>query len=876
MHHSRSTDWRIWEIARTAGGAYIGCVTFVGRELQLSRLDEVIEESRRGGSHIAFLAGGAGAGKSSLLQAFVSRAESAHPDLVSAIATCNAQAGLGDPYLPFLDLVTQLTGNVESRVAQGALTDKSASRLRRIASLSADLLVEYAPDLIGTLIPGSSLIVGVVKRAAEKAGMVDKLNARLSGASAEAQEVDAGRIMERYTTLIRELAARVPLLLVIDDLHWGDPSSIALLFHLVQHLGDAPVVIIGAYRPNDITFGRGGERHPLVQVLNELKRYYGDVVIDIEQTSEAERRAFVDALIDREPNELDERFRTALLGHTRGHPLFTVELLRNLQERGDVFTNDRGVWTAAEKLDWSVLPSRVEGVVQERIGRLDNDLREILRVASVEGESFTAEIIARVEELSERLLLRKLTEDLQKRHQLVSEGEVRKVGGQWLSNYAFTQALVQQYVYNDLSKREKMMLHSSIAEILEQLYGRNFDDVAAQLAHHYYLAGDNEKAFFYSMYVARRAIRQGACGEALHQLDLALGLVPSLAPGLRDVRELEVHAARVAAIRALRGWDAPDLIAACTRAQEISALEVSAEVAAILFGLSAVRMLHLELDEAAAFAGECLRLGEELGDPAVILQAHAAHAAIAFWRGAFEECRTATEKAERMFATAGSDEIARAGQDSRSLALTFAALSNSILGDAESAEMSQDALTDLIATSSHPFTDALSLQGLGWKAFHDRDARRAGEAAAGLRVVAERYDIASARSAARIFGGWSENGLHELLEGSRETGAFGARLERTLHAVMIAECCLRGRRIDEGLAAATEGIELARSGPRAYLSELLRVRGELRLESGDAAGAERDLAEAMETAIAQKAVAFELRAREVRSRLEQKGPLSRP
>src|SRR5688500_8580843 len=124
-------------------------------------------------------------------------------------------------------------------------------------------------------------------------------------------------------------------------------------------------------------------------------------------------------------------------------------------------------------------------------------------------------------------------------------------------------------VYINMSKREKMMMHSRNGEILEQIYGRNFDEVAAQLSHHYYLAGDNEKAFFYSMYVARRAIRQGACAEALHHLDLALGLVPSLAPGLRDVRELEVHAARVAAIRTLRGWEAHELMDDCARAPEV-------------------------------------------------------------------------------------------------------------------------------------------------------------------------------------------------------------------------------------------------------------------------------------------------------------------
>jgi len=117
-----------------------------------------------------------------------------------------------------------------------------------------------------------------------------------------------------------------------------------------------------------VSLGRGGERHPLEPVLNELKRYLGDVWVDLAQTEKAEGRQFVDALLDSEPNRLGEGFRQALFRHTGGHPLFTIELLREMQERGDLI-EDEGRWVEGPTLNWGALPARVQGVIEERIGR---------------------------------------------------------------------------------------------------------------------------------------------------------------------------------------------------------------------------------------------------------------------------------------------------------------------------------------------------------------------------------------------------------------------------------------------------------------------------------------------------------------------------
>ncbi|NIM31746.1 MAG: hypothetical protein GTN60_10545, partial [Pseudomonas stutzeri] len=113
--------------------------------------------------------------------------------------------------------------------------------------------------------------------------------------------------------------------------------------------------------------------------------------------------------------------RQALFQHTQGHALFTVELLRDARERGALQQDAAGRWVEGPTLDWRTLPAKVEGVIEKRIGRLARDLREILAVASVEGEDFTAQAIASVLGVRERPLLRQLSRRLEKRHRLVRE-----------------------------------------------------------------------------------------------------------------------------------------------------------------------------------------------------------------------------------------------------------------------------------------------------------------------------------------------------------------------------------------------------------------------------------------------------------------------
>jgi len=297
----------------------------------------------------------------------------------------------------------------------------------------------------------------------------------------------------------------------LDDLQWADGGSCSLLFHLGKRIAGSRIMILGAYRPSEVALGRAGERHPLETALNEVRRLYGDNLLDL---GLVEGRAFVDAFLDSEPNQLNEEFRQSLFALSQGQPLATVELLRGLQERGGLVRDNAGRWSVGSMLDWSALPARVEAMIAERVARLDEQQRHVLQVAGVEGETFTAEVVARVVGLAEGDAIRLLSEDLDRGHRLVRAEGVRRQDGQRLSTYRFRHILIQKYLYSTLDAVERPHLHDAIASALQALHREQTDDVAGELARHFTAAGATDQAADFLKRAGDRAGALIAPGEA--------------------------------------------------------------------------------------------------------------------------------------------------------------------------------------------------------------------------------------------------------------------------------------------------------------------------------------------------------------------------
>ena len=504
---------------------------FVAREHELEQLDGYLGRALAAQGMVCFVTGEAGSGKTALVTEFARRAQNEHGSLVVAIGQSDAQTGSGDSYLPFREVLRQLTGDVETKLAQGAITPENAGRLRRLLAFSGRALVEVGPDLIDIFVPWAGLATRAAAFAADKIGWLDRMEQRLIKRR-ESQDigqtgVEQDHIFEQYTNVLNRLAEQQPLLLVLDDLQWADVASISLLFRLGRRIGGSHILVVGTYRPEEVSLGRGGARHPLEKVLAEFKRYFGDICVELDQVPEAEGRHFVDAIIDTEPNRLGEEFRQALHHHTSGHPLFTIELLRAMQERGDLVCDDEGRWVEGPTLDWAAFPARVEGVIEERIGRLKEDLRAILTVGSVEGEYFTAEVVARVQEANVRQLIRQLSGELEEQHHLVSARGVRRIAGHRLSEYQFQHSLFQTYLYNGLDEAERAYLHEDVGLVLEELYGDQADGMAVQLARHFEEAGLVKKAIHYLRRAGGQAADRYANEEAGDYFSRALDLAPA-------------------------------------------------------------------------------------------------------------------------------------------------------------------------------------------------------------------------------------------------------------------------------------------------------------------------------------------------------------
>jgi tetratricopeptide (TPR) repeat protein len=597
--------------------------TFIGRKAELQWLEGFLEKATTGQLQVAFIAGEAGAGKSCLVEKFIHDEEGADTSVIAAFGECNAHTGSGDPYLPFRQLLTALTTDPEDRKSTTQIgTAKRTAQLKGFVRVSSEMLLKFGPDLIGVFVPGAGLVTRVATEVALSSGLANKLSEQVGKRTGSEPvkvnpALDQEKIFEQYASVLKALSKDRTLILVLDDLQWADSGSVNLLFYLARQLADSRVLLLGTYRPDDVALGRDGARHPFESTLNELKRYHGDIVLDLSRADSDERRAFTSDLIDAEPNHLDAAFREQLFMHTDGQPLFTVELLRNLQERGSLVKDKDGCWIQGTSLDWDTLPPRVEGVIGERIARLPEGLRETLNVSSVMGNEFIAQVIARVQKAEELELIRNLTRDLEKRYLLVFEQGEIKTGKQFLSIYRFSHILTQQYLYGELSVGERRMLHGEIAETLESLSANNSDQFALQLARHYEEAGNAEKAIHYWTLAGDSAYQVYAQNEAIAAYARALELGKEATLDMEQLLYLYSRRGRAMELlgqfeQALKNYDE---MLSTAREHQDRRMELDAMMASSTLYSTPTSVMDPEKGQ--SLAEEALKLAQELGDQSI-------------------------------------------------------------------------------------------------------------------------------------------------------------------------------------------------------------------------------------------------------------------
>jgi transcriptional regulator with XRE-family HTH domain/tetratricopeptide (TPR) repeat protein len=617
---------------------------FVARERELAQLDGHLETTLAGNGQVVFILGEAGRGKTRLMAEFARRAQETHLDLVVAVGHCNAQAGSGDPYLPFRDVLNMLTGDLEARWIAGNISPEQVLRLWALLPHTIQAITERGPTLIDLLVLGMPLVRRIIPYIPHQVDWLEKFQTLLEQQKTQPANLEQSQLLEEVTQVLRALATRQPLLLLLDDLQWVDDASKNLLFHLGRRLAGSRILILGAYRPSEIALGRPTgspgqtEQHPLEPVINEFKRYFGNIQLDLGRFVPSEGRAFVDAFLDSEPNRLGEVFRENLFQHTKGHPLFTVEMLRNMQENGNLIQDEAGQWIESAASAAYKLPARVEAVIEQRINRLDETLQDILTLASVEGELFTVQVAACILEIDERQVLHRLTRDLEQRHRLVREHSEERVDQQRLNRYQFGHVLFQEYLYHRLGPGEQRLYHREVAEALEAIFEthtreiittllhqsakigevleRPYPDCLARfgpsLVHHFWRGQEWAKAAGYAMCVGTAAMKTYALREAIEYYERALEAldkVPHPPP------ELTYEAAIRWVEAAFKFRPYPEQLRRLGRAETIARdLNDKPRLIRALHWTANVHLARGLWMRAGTALMECLALAEELGN----------------------------------------------------------------------------------------------------------------------------------------------------------------------------------------------------------------------------------------------------------------------
>ena len=862
---------------------------FVAREQELDKLGKFFEATLAGKGQMAFVTGEAGSGKTALVQEFARRAQESQEDLVVAMGNCNAHTGVGDPYLPFREVLNFLTGDVEDRWAVRAITREQASRLWNILPLSVKALLDTGPDLINTFVPGAALVTRAAayeRRGTPWLTQLKKLVERKATLPPDSM-LQQNDLFEQYTRMLRMLAKHQPLLLVLDDLQWADPGSINLLFHLGRRIEGSRILIIGAYRADEVALGREGERHPLEPVLNEFKRILGEVELEI---FKAEDRQFIDDFLDTEPNKLGCAFRDTFFRQTKGHPLFTIELLRGMKEQSVLVKDKKGQWIEGPELNWEVLPARVDAVIEERIGRLPEKLREVLKIASVEGESFTAEVVARLQKTDVQEMVRILSSELDKRHHLVSAKGIRHVNGQRLSIYLFQHILFQRYLYSSLDEVERPHLHEEVGTVLEMFYREQAEEIAVQLARHFQEAGITAKAVEYLYKAGDKATRVSASQEAISHFSKGLELLKTLPDtNERTQQELALQVALAGQMLAIKGYAAPEVGKVCARARELC-LQVgeSPLLFPTLFLLNNFHGLRAEYQIALELAEQMFSLAESSDEPLLLAIAHLAKGWVLYNLGEFSQALSHLEHMIDFYDPQQHSSFAFIfGGDFGVYALGWGSHVLGILGHLDKAlKRSKEGLR-LARKLDHPFSLAFSLSVIGayFHIFISRDVEEVKKYVKPLIKLAAEKGFTFYQAMGLGWQGWQqaeegqfEEAINYIHQGWGIHQAVGSEAYRSTGLFYLADVYRKAAKPEDGLKVLSEAFEFVeKTGERMVEAELHRLKGELLVMKGEAEAkfeieeeAEESFCKAIDISRLQSAKLWELRATMSLSRLLQK------
>ena len=456
-------------------------------------------KTSKGERQIVFVTGEPGIGKTALIDEFERQTATDVLPIRMARGQCIEGYGGKEAYYPILQALSTLCGS------------SGREHIVQILAAQAPTWFVQFPAL--------------VKRAQR-----ESLQREIMGATRERMLREIGEAMEIIT-------AESPLLLVLEDLQWVDPSTVDLISSLARGRGAAKLMIIGTYRPVDLALSD----HPLKSVKQDLLVHQLCHEIGLAPLGEAAVAEYLAA--GSAEADLPIGLAGLLHRHTEGNPLFMIAALELMTERNFI-SRGNGRWqiqVPLEEIDLGV-PENLRQMIEAQIERLTEEQQKALEVASVTGASFASSVSAAAGNLDSETF-QEICESVSRRHHMVRVvADQQFPDGIVSPRYEFVHALYREVFYQRLSPGRRMKLHGKIGEFLEVMFRDHLSEAAAELAHHFEKASDWPRAVKYLRLSAETAARRFAHRETAEALQRSLELLNKLPEAARAASEIEILA----------------------------------------------------------------------------------------------------------------------------------------------------------------------------------------------------------------------------------------------------------------------------------------------------------------------------------------------
>ena len=816
--------WRVTGLGRSEGRfesarGVAGHTPMVGRAEEVALLLRRWELARAGEGQLVLLSGEPGIGKSRTTRALrEALKDQPHQQLHFQCSPFHTQSGLHP-------VITQL---------------QRASDLRQ--EDSADAKLDKLEALLRQALPPAQ-VAGVAPLMAALLSLPVARYAELNYSAQKRKE----RTLAAVLQLLAALAARQPLLLLFEDVHWIDPTTQEFLDLLVPRVAQSPVLLLITHRPEYLPHWAGAADVTQMR-LNRLSRKLGAELADRVTAGQAL------------PPEVLEQ----IMAKTDGVPLFVEELTKAVLESG-LLRLGRNGYELTGPLNALAIPSTLQDSLMARLDRL-SEVREVAQIGACIGREFGHELLSAVAGLPQAMLQAALA-------QLADADLIFARGTAPDALYTFKHALVQDAAYASLLRSRRQALHRLVAQALEAHFPERVANEPEAVAQHYSAAGLHEAAVVHWLAAGQRAIERFANAEAVGHLGHGIQALGSLPMGLqRDRTELLLQDSLGRALGSLSGFASPDVGRAYERARQLCGqVGDMAQLLPTLYGLWNYYLMRAEYPISQVVAARFLELTQQAQDPGAKALGHAMSSAQALFVGDFQ--RTAD------MAEAGSEHyqplqhalmVKQFGADPGALCLDWASWSSLIRGYPERAEVFADQGQRLVSSLGDPWTTVVFQVHVTLRDYLWRDPVAAlSHARACIETCAE-VGMPDRIAEAQIIEGWAlaelgefEPGIELIDRGRQVWQSVGAKIADPLFLAVQATALLRAGRPAEAHLAVEEGLaQIERTGERLMQADLHRLAAEIALAMDPGDGARAQAGYVLSIAVAQDLNSkwFELRA----------------